>query len=92
MNIHGRRSQTPISAFFDMIPMKTFTVVFILFHPFFLSYNIFYLFVFFFFFLSFILPQRCSPLWVLQEHLVTHEVLLTERWQNKQRVECFNSS
>lgn len=53
MNIHGRRSQTPISAFFDMIPMKTFTVVFILFHPFFLSYNIFYLFVFFFSFFHF---------------------------------------
>ena len=27
--------------------------------------------------------QRCSPLWVLQEHLVSHEVFLTERWQNK---------
>lgn len=27
--------------------------------------------------------QRCSPLWVLQEHLVFHKVFLTERWQIK---------
>ncbi|KAJ5483781.1 hypothetical protein N7530_003027 [Penicillium desertorum] len=26
---------------------------------------------------------RCSPLWVLQEHLVFHKVFLTERWQIK---------
>lgn len=31
-------------------------------------------------------PQRCSPLWVLQEHLVIHEVFLTERWQSKHQV------
>jgi len=37
--------------------------------------------------------QRCSPLWVLQEHLVTHEVFLTERWQIRHdRVLCASSS